>query len=342
MRLPRASRLLPLTAASLLALGLSSAAVAAEGTEYAHYTLEAAPPASSGTVSTGATGGPEGTFTTNSTRPRVSAGGSAFLGEQTPFGQVYGSSQGKPYLNLATASGRTPSSTTFTFDQVPTPGGWGIALGDIDADDVKISATGPDGHALTADQLGFQGAFNYCDSSPRPSTCTGGGPFTDQPTWVPGTSTLHGSGSDTSGASAWLRPTAEVRTLTLTFSVRTGIPAYQVWFAAETVDISGTVDNTGGAPLPEDTVVELEHPDGTPVLDDNNHPVTAKPDEDGHYTFPDVAAGDYAVHVEPGDGDAQGKDTEQVDATHGDVSGVDFTVEEKDDCGCGGNHGYGD
>ncbi|QNS02412.1 hypothetical protein [Streptomyces xanthii] len=344
MRFRRSSRWVPVTAAAFVAVGLTAAPAAADGAEYARYTLDAAPPASTGTVTTAATGGPQGTFTTNSTRPGVSAGGSAFLGEQTPFGQVYGSSQGMPYLNLATASGRTPSTTSFTFDQVPTPGGWGITLGDIDADDVKISATGPDGQALTARQLGFQESFNYCDASPRPSTCTGG-TYTDEPTWDAATQTLHGSGTDTSGASAWLRPTAEIRTLTLTFSVKTGIPAYQVWFAAQTANVSGNVATESGDPLPEGTVLELRRPDGTPVLDDSNEPVSTTPDADGDYTFSDVAAGGYTVHVTPPPGhDVKGSDTEKADAAHGDATGVDFTVAPaEDDCTCEepGQPGYG-
>lgn len=330
-------------AAAALALGVGAAPAHAEGTEYATYSLDAAPPASTGTLATGTTGGPQGTFTTNSTRPRISSGGAAFLNTTTPFGAAFGSSQGKPYLNLAAAEGRTPSTTSFTFDQVPTAGGWGIALGDIDADDVKISATGPDGTTLTAAELGFQGAFNYCTGTPKPSGCTGSGPFTDQPTWDAATTTLHGSGSDTSGASAWLRPTAEVRTLTLTFSVRTGIPSYQVWFAAQTEDISGTVREENGEPAPEGTVVELEHPDGTPVLDDRNEPVTATTDDQGEYTFPDVAAGDYKVHVVPPPGeDVKGPDTQDADAGQSDVTGVDFTLVPGKDCGCDQPSGYGD
>nr|WP_239092283.1 carboxypeptidase-like regulatory domain-containing protein [Streptomyces sp. SID14478] len=312
--------------------------------EYSTYSLEAAPPASTGAVASSATGGPQGTFTTNSTRPRISAGSSAFLNSATPFGEAFGSSQGKPYLNLATASGRTPSTTSFTFDQVPTPGAWGIALGDIDADDVKISATGPDGQSLSAEQLGFQNTFNYCLGTPRPSGCTGGGPFTDQPAWDAASATLHGNGRDTSGASAWLRPTAEVRTLTLTFSVRTGIPSYQVWFAAQTDSISGTVHDQDESPLPEGTVVELEHPDGQPVLDDDNEPVTAVPDAQGHYTFPDVAAGDYEVHVVPPHGyEAQGPSTVDAEAEKGDVTGVDFTLAPAQDCTCDHHEspGYG-
>ncbi|MFM9373714.1 carboxypeptidase-like regulatory domain-containing protein [Streptomyces sp. Da 82-17] len=330
------ARWAPVAAAALATVGLgASPAAGAEGPEYAGYTLDGAPPASTGTVDVAATGGPQATFTTNSTRPRISAGTSAFLNASTPFGAAFGSSQGKPYLNLATAEGRTPSTTTFTFDQPPTAGSWGLALGDIDADDVRITATGADGEPLTAEELGFQGTFNYCASSPRPSGCTGGGPFVDEPAWDAASATLRGSGRDTYGASAWLRPTAEVRTLTLTFSVRTGIPSYQAWFATETSDISGTVTDGDGAAPPEGTVVELQRPDGTPVVDDENEPVTTTPGTDGSYAFEDVAAGDYTVGVEPAEGaTVEGADSRPVQAGDGDVTGVDFTVQPAKDCDC--------
>lgn len=44
------------------------------------------------------------------------------------------------------------------------------------------------GNALSAADLGFAGVFNYCAVSPKPSSCSGPGPFTDVPTWHPGTS----------------------------------------------------------------------------------------------------------------------------------------------------------
>jgi hypothetical protein len=55
---------------------------------------------------------------------------------------------------------------------------------------------------------------------------------TDVPVWNPATSTLVGNVKDTAGASGWLRPTAAIRTLILTSTVQSGIPAHQVWIAA--------------------------------------------------------------------------------------------------------------
>ncbi|MFC1437490.1 Ig-like domain-containing protein [Streptacidiphilus sp. N1-10] len=160
------------------------------------------------------------------------SGNSAFLGSSTPVGARYGSSQGHPYVNLRTAAGGKPSTTTLTFDH-PTPANkWAFVLGDVDADTIKVSARGADGKALTTGQLGWKGAFNYCVNTPKPSTCTGSGPFTDKPVWNSGRATLVGRGGDTSGASGWFQPTVPITRLTLVFSVQTGIPIYQLWTVA--------------------------------------------------------------------------------------------------------------
>lgn len=205
-----------------------TAAAAAQRAAYAEWTLSG----KSGSVVVPAVGHPPGTFTTDSTRTQVPSGNSTFLNAATPFGAQFGSSRGREYLSFGTASGGRPSSTTITFRSPAQPGNWGFALGDIDADTVRISAMGPDGAPLTAAQLGWRGAFNYCAPSPRPSACRRGS-YTDMPSWNAATSTLAGNVADTDGAAGWFRPTAAVKSLTLTFSVQSGIPVGQLWIAAK-------------------------------------------------------------------------------------------------------------
>lgn len=182
----------------------------------------------------------------------VISGASTWLSEGTPIGAKYGSSAGQPYLNLRPKadSATAPSTTTYSF-AAPTPAsGWAFALGDIDADEVRIQATGSNGAALTAAELGFQGGFNYCAPGVvgKPS-CTG--LPTDAPTWDPATLTLTGNAAaaDTSGAAAWFEPSTPISSLTFVFTRRAGFPVYQTWFASLARDITGTVADIATGPV---------------------------------------------------------------------------------------------
>jgi hypothetical protein len=293
----------------------------------ATWTVSGSNPSWTGTSTLPATGFPPATFATNSLTPTIPSGASAFLGPSTPFGAAYESTQNQPYLSLRASTGGTPSTTTFTF-ATPTPVGWGFALGDVDADMVTISAIGPSG-PLTAAQLGHQGVFNYCQSTPVPSSCGPGS--TDVPVWDPATSTLIGNIGDTSGAAGWFRPTVPITSLTLTFTVQSGIPIYQVWFAAPTSNISGEVVQdtpTGSEPAPPGTTIELQEPDGDPITDSFGGPVVAPVDPDGTFAFTDVASQVYQLEVFPAPGfEVAGPTTQLVDATAGDVVVAPFTVQ---------------
>lgn len=88
-------------------------------------------------------GFPAATVATDSRAPvQVAGGSSAVLGGGTPPGAKYGSSAGNPYLVLRPRADAptSPSTTTYTFD-APTPDtGWAFVLGDIDADQVRVTA----------------------------------------------------------------------------------------------------------------------------------------------------------------------------------------------------------
>lgn len=218
--------LLPVAVAALLATatGVQGQAIPSA---YAQWTVGGTPPSSTGTLAVPTTEVPSATFQTNSNSPQVPSGASTYLGASTPFGTEFGSSQNLPYLNLRTV-GVNPSTTTFTFS-APTPAsGWGFAFGDIDADSVRIEAFDAGGAPVPATALGFRGTFNYCNNTPTPC---GPGTHTDVPTWNPVTSTLVGSGPDTSGAAGWFMPTASFTTLRLTFTRLSGVPIMQMWVA---------------------------------------------------------------------------------------------------------------
>jgi len=231
------SKKLPVSLAAtgvVTALAIVLAGLGAEGQAipavYGQWTVAPADPTSTGTLSLPGSQVPDAPFETNGNNPQVPSGASAFLGDSTPFGAEYSSSQDLPYLVLRTDS-TAPSTTTFTF-AAPTPAsGWGFAFGDIDADTVKVEAFDAAGAAVPTAALGWQSAFNYCTNSPRPTSC-GAGPFTDVPTWDPGTSTLVGNGPDTTGAAGWFRPTAPITTLKLTFTRISGAPVMQMWVAS--------------------------------------------------------------------------------------------------------------
>jgi uncharacterized repeat protein (TIGR01451 family) len=261
----RVARAVVVVAAGLAAATTIGVLPAIAGTvaKYAGWTVSG----DSGTLSVPGGGLPDASFTSNSTTLRNPSGKSAFLGSQTPFGQEFGSSEGHDYLSFGTAAGKKPSKTRITFD-FPATGTWGFALGDIDADEATIIAEGPDGKELTAAELGWQGAFNYCQNSPKPSACTRP-PFTDVPAWDPATLTLRGHTADTDGASGWFMPAKPVKSLTIVFNVLSGIPIGQLWIAAKwneekpnvIIDIHASPQN----PLPGDTVdyAVTVHNDGT-------------------------------------------------------------------------------
>jgi len=219
----------------------------------------------------------------------VVSGASSWLAASTPPGQVFGSSRDQAYVNLRPQADRatTPSTTTYTFGS-PTPaGGWAFVLGDIDADSATVRALGADGQPLTATELGFQGAFNYCQGAGTPS-CTD----TEVPTWDPATVTLMGNptATDTNGASGWFRPTVPVTSLTIEFSWRSGFPVYQTWFASLARDVTGTVTLDDGGPL-EGSTLTLFGPDGTALA-------TTTSAADGTYAFEGyTAAPGYRVEL---------------------------------------------
>jgi hypothetical protein len=285
----------------VLAAGVPASAAGASG-HYADWSGGGAGGAFIGRATSDAAGFPAATVTSDATTVRIPAGASSFLGPATPVGAVYGSSRDRPYLNVSAAQGAQASTTTLDF-ATPTPAaGWAFVLGDVDADVVAISAIGADGSPVAVADLGFAGTFNYCAVSPKPSGCTGPGPFTDEPVWHPGSGRLVGNGPDTFGASGWFQPTVPIRSLTFTFSVQTGVPIFQIWLATLSVPVETTIGGIRPSqPVPAPgAIVDLLAADGTtPVLDAAGHPVEAIADDTGAVVFPAVAGGDYVLKIKP-------------------------------------------
>lgn len=281
-------------------------------------------------------GFPSASLATNSLSPATPTGATTWLGPTTTFGAVFGSSQDLPYIQLRTTTGTTTSTTTITFG-APTPAqvggsGWGFTLGDIDADQVTLSATDANGDAITAGQLGWQGAFNYCAVSPKPSGCPSG-ESTDVPTWDPNTATLTGNVLDSGGASGWFRPTTPLATLTLVFTPLSGLPTFQLWIAAAGgVSLGGTallqVDDDTPTPV-AGAIVELLDASGDPVTV-AGVPVATVTASDGTYRFDNlVPSPQLTVRVSTGPVGGQGDVlTVDADLTGGSVDDADVLFQQ--------------
>ena len=121
-------------AATLLFIPLSSAA---DGTGvYAAWTV-----ADSKTEATG-------TFT-GTVFPQIDAAAvdgslsvarSATLTGTTPFGEEYGTSRGQTYLTSAITAGKSQGTVTLNFESAPNPLTWSFAVGDVDAENISLSA----------------------------------------------------------------------------------------------------------------------------------------------------------------------------------------------------------
>ncbi|MFS0713738.1 carboxypeptidase regulatory-like domain-containing protein [Microbacterium sp. 2P01SA-2] len=258
---------------------------------------------------------------TASTMQRAS-GASTWLSEGTPIGARYGSSRDEPYLTIG-ARGSTPSVTTYTFDR-PTPAtGWAFALGDIDADQVRVTATAPDGSSVPASGLGFRGGFNYCEQGlPGRPSCSGVILAGDVARWDADTQILIGNDGalDTSGAAGWFEPSVPLATLTFEFSVRSGTPIYQTWFASLSRGITGTVTDVADERI-GGTTLELRDPAGSVIA-------TTESASDGTYAFPAVQASDgYSVTIVPPTGQTADVASAIVDLSVSDAV-ADFVIRD--------------
>ncbi|BDZ51830.1 hypothetical protein GCM10025867_40710 [Frondihabitans sucicola] len=320
----RSRRRVVAAAAGILAAGLALAltgpsvgpASAAEANTWGTFSVDGAARAYTGTMTLPG-GFPATSFTSTSRQATVVSGASTWQSAGTPVGAVYGSSKGRPYLNQRPNADNptSPAITTYTF-ATPTPAsGWSFVLGDIDADQATVSATAADGSAVPVSDLGFQGVYNYCHQAGGPS-CDAAN-LNDLPTWFPATGVLRGNtaGDDTEGASGWFSPNVSLKTLTISYQERKGLPVYQTWFATKTFSPSGTVTvdgtPTGGIQL---TVRDAS---GAVV----GSPTTA---DDGTWSLPGlVSTSGYTVSAETPPG-ATALDPLAFDTLDADTPGLDF------------------
>lgn len=151
----------------------------------------------------------------------LSVAKSATLTGTTPFGEEYGTSSGEQYLSSAVAPGQPQGTVTLNFASAPNPLTWSFAVGDVDAENITLSALDLDGNEIDVRDWKYV-PFNYASGE------------TDEPVWDAETQTIVGNTLDTSGASMWVRPTSEdIASITLTQIRTSGFPQYQLWVAAD-------------------------------------------------------------------------------------------------------------
>ena len=151
----------------------------------------------------------------------LSVARSATLTGTTPFGEEYGTSRGQQYLTSAVAAGQPQGTVTLNFESAPNPLTWSIAVGDVDAENITLSALDVDGNEIDVREWKYV-PFNYASGE------------TDEPVWDAETQTIVGNTLDTSGASMWIRPTQDnIASITLTQIRTSGFPQYQLWVAAD-------------------------------------------------------------------------------------------------------------
>ena len=310
--------------AGALALGgATSASAAGPGTVgWADFTVDGTARAYTGTMTLPGDF-PQATFTSTSRQATIPSGSSTWQGTGTPVGAEYDSSRGRPYLNLRPAQDSpttaAASVTTYTFDRATPASDWSFVLGDVDADQVTVSATDAAGAAVPASALGFRSTYNYCRTAGAPSPSCDAAALRDVPSWNATTGVLTGNATaaDTEGAAAWFSPTVPLSTLTFTYQQRSGFPVYQTWFVTKTFTASGAVTNDGTA-YPGAVVTVVDPATGEVVG------TTTTVGPDGTWSVPGLVSGTpYEVDVTTPDG-ATDLPARPVTVAGDDSPGLDF------------------
>ena len=177
-----------------------------------------------GRIATFPVGSPTLTATVISTKD-LSTATSAVLPGDRGFGSIYGSSSGFSYITVNSVD----TTTTITFSAEVPAGEIGLALGDIDAEELSVSMGNTNGEVFAA-QMGVQAPFNYTTSD------------TSLPTIIFDSSTTitllepgcpDAGKCNTSGATAWFKPTVPVSVITIESTRRPSVisASYQIWLA---------------------------------------------------------------------------------------------------------------
>ena len=167
----------------------------------------------------------------------------------SPPGLLFGSSRGHTTLRLGAGADGEPSTTSWHPDRAAP--GWSLVLGSVGEGTLRLTALDEDLDELPVRALGFAGTF-----APDPA------PGALLPVWDPSTGTLApapagATAPDASGASAWLRPRADVRAVVATFDPASVNDTYDAWVAAPLRPVTGRLTTLAGDCDPTTAVLAL-------------------------------------------------------------------------------------
>lgn len=212
------------TAATMVVTSPSNAVAAPTPADhYPSITLEV--PATTATASFPLPAPGDLTATVASTKDLATAT-SAVLPADRGFGSIYGSSSGFSYITVNSVD----TTTTITFSAEVPAGEIGLALGDIDAEELVVSMQNGTSVALSGAQMGVQAPFNYDNTDTSLPTISVG--TTSVTLFEPGCPDISGK-CNTAGATGWFKPTVAVQTITIESTRRPTVvsASYQIWLA---------------------------------------------------------------------------------------------------------------
>ena len=240
-------------AAIALALAPLSPASAASTAAWGVWDLNILTAVNTETVTFGSSSLPDATFTISGTYTTAEVlnvdDGDEWFTAETPIGAVFGAngpSATNNFLKIESTTTTTDLVTlTVTFASPTKANDLGVAVSDLDSDEVTVSATDANGNALTGAQLvgtASPDAFNWCNVANSPGGCTD----TDTPNITVNASDVFAAGAQqgTDGSTAWFQPSVGVKTITYVYKnddTNTQTSTVRFWLAQK----ESALPNTG-------------------------------------------------------------------------------------------------
>lgn len=209
-----------------------------------------------GTVTFSGTSVPEATYSTvfsAGDNLQVVDSTEEWIPEGSPVGAIFGSSgpsETNNFLKSGVPESEEPfafTTTTITFASPVPADTLGIVIGDLDIDSVKVSAKTEDGTDLTGEELVGSAdptGFNFCAAEVNtPTVCEEVIDPNDAPVVTANANDVDMVNSEVGediGVAAWLKPAAELKTLTIVHTGAGAESSVRIWLAGPQVENSAT------------------------------------------------------------------------------------------------------